>query len=183
MKLHQLEVGERGAGVVGEQQAAADRPGRVGRPRPERGRAAGRKHDCAGSRAPSRRRARRRSRGHPRSATGSRAGPPAPRSARAGPPAPTAGGRSACRSRRRRRARSRLALWPPSSPSASRPWRSASNWTPRLARSSTAAGASSQSTRAADSRTAPRPAVTVSAKCLAGLSSWASAAARPPCAQ
>ena len=41
MELHELEVGERGAGLVGEQQAGADRAARVGRALPQRGRAAG----------------------------------------------------------------------------------------------------------------------------------------------
>ncbi len=42
MELDELEVGERRAGAVGEQQAVADRAARVRRPLPERGIAAGR---------------------------------------------------------------------------------------------------------------------------------------------
>ena len=42
VELHELEVGERGAGAVGEREPLAERAGRVRRPLPERGVAAGR---------------------------------------------------------------------------------------------------------------------------------------------
>ena len=41
MKLRELEVGELGLGLAGEQQAGAERAGRIGRPRPQRRGAAG----------------------------------------------------------------------------------------------------------------------------------------------
>ena len=44
VELHELEVGERGAGAVGEGDPFAERTGRVRRPLPERGVAAGREH-------------------------------------------------------------------------------------------------------------------------------------------
>ena len=54
--------------------------------------------------------------------------------------------------------------WPPSSPSASAPRRSASKRTPSASRSRTRSGASWQRTRPALSRAAPRPAAIVSAR-------------------
>ena len=81
----------------------------------------------------------------------------------------------ACTTRRRE--------WPPSSPSASAPWRSASKWTPRCSRWRTRSGESSHSTRAADSRDSARPAFRVSRRCSSTESSSASAAAIPPWAQ
>ncbi len=45
MKLHELEVGQLGAGGVGEQQPASDRPRGIGGARPQRGGAAGGEHD------------------------------------------------------------------------------------------------------------------------------------------
>ncbi len=47
MELQQLEIGERGAGSMGEDQPDALRAGRIGRARPHRGAAAGRDHDGA----------------------------------------------------------------------------------------------------------------------------------------
>ena len=73
--------------------------------------------------------------------------------------------------------------WPPSSPSARLPWRSASKRTPSRSRSRKRAGASSARMRAAEVRTIPRPAARVSCRCSSGESSSASAAASPPCAQ
>jgi hypothetical protein len=52
VELRELEVGERGAGVAGEQQAGAERAGRVGRARPQRGRAAGGEDVARASDAP-----------------------------------------------------------------------------------------------------------------------------------
>ena len=73
--------------------------------------------------------------------------------------------------------------WPPSSPSARLPCRSASKLTPIRSSSCTRAGDSSQSTRAALGRAALRPATSVSLRCSSGESSSASAAAIPPWAQ
>src|ERR671915_1452338 len=73
--------------------------------------------------------------------------------------------------------------WPPSSPRARLPRRSASKRTPSRSRSRTRAGESSHSTRTALSRAASRPAAIVSAAWRSGVSSSASAAAIPPWAQ
>ena len=48
VELHELEVGQRGAGGVGEQQPGADRAARVGGALPERGHAAGGEHHARG---------------------------------------------------------------------------------------------------------------------------------------
>ncbi len=48
VKLHHLQVGQPRAGLVGEQQPGADRAGRIGGARPQRGGAAGRQHDRSG---------------------------------------------------------------------------------------------------------------------------------------
>ena len=67
VELHELEVGERGAGAAREQQADAQRARRVGRALPQRGRAAGGEDDRAGvdRRARPRRRRRRSARRGP----------------------------------------------------------------------------------------------------------------------
>ena len=52
MELDELEVGERRARAPGEQRAVADRAGRVRRPLPERGHAAGRQHRGRGADRP-----------------------------------------------------------------------------------------------------------------------------------
>ena len=53
MELDELEVGERGPGGAGEQQAGAERARRVGRARPQRrGAAGGEDHGAGGERAP-----------------------------------------------------------------------------------------------------------------------------------
>ena len=62
----------------------------------------------------------------------------------------------------------RRRVWPPSRPSESPPSASTSKRTPSSSRSRTLSGASSTSTRAADGRTAPRPATSVSREVLLG---------------
>ena len=139
-----------GAGGAGEQQAGAERAGRVGRARPQRGGAAGGedRRARAGDRAPSSRRRRRR--GRRRSAARRRAAPSSTSMPRVlGDVAPRAGAGSAGRSRCRPRARRGAREWPPSSPSARLPWRSASKRTPSPSRSRKRAGASSHRTSAA----------------------------------
>ena len=125
VELRELEVGEHRAGLAGEQQAGAERAGRVGRARPQRGGAAG-----GEQRAPWPGSSCRRSSATP-PCFEDRGGAVAFEDVDAGvldDGAPT----SARRIRRpvalppawmmRRR------LWPPSRPSARSPWRSASNW-------------------------------------------------------
>ena len=141
VELHELEVGERRAGGVRQQQARRRR------------RPAG--SSCATTarrRRRSRARPRRsRSRGRRRAARPTQRPPSTSSSIDAAalehvdPPDPrrrprSAGGRAAARSPRRRRARSAAREWPPSSPSARRPFRSASKRTPSRSRSVDRAG-------------------------------------------
>ena len=148
-----------------QQQPAADGPDRVGRARPQRRRAAGGEHRRRARDPARRRRARRPGSGRSPASSADRA--PAlehldPRRARR--PARSAGGSAAARSRRRRRGRSAAPSGRPRARArAARAGRRRT--TPRAdCRSSTAPGASSHRTRAADSRTAPRPAAIVSAR-------------------
>ena len=167
VELRELEVGQLGARGVRQRHAGADRAGRVGGALPERGRAAGGQHRAAGEHRP--RRARSRSR-----ATSPAQRPSSTHDRRAAVVRSSTSTRSsvaarAASSRVIRRpvalppaCTTRRAEWPPSSPSASAPWRSASKRTPRRSRSRTRSGASSHSTRTALSRAAPRPAASVS---------------------
>ena len=151
MELDELEVGQLGARGAGQQQAGSVRARRVGRARPQRGRPARGQDDGARLQ-------------HPPVVAGD--GPDAavarPRAGRApgDPRARRSAGSSTTSAESWRRMRRPVALppacatrripWPPSSPSASRPWRSASKRTPSASRSANRAGASSHSTRAAD---------------------------------
>ena len=151
VELDELEIGERGTGRVREQQAAAGGAGRIGGACPQRGGAAGASTAAA---AATRRPSWRGSRRSDRRATIT----PTARGLRGtsidGFSATERGeltGDTTAGGRCRRRGLRGGAECPPSSPSASRPRRSASNRTPSAARSRTIPGASLQRTRAADS--------------------------------
>ena len=185
VELHELEVGERGAGAAGEQQADAERARRVGRALPQRGRAAGGEDRprARGSRARPRRRRRRSARRATHSVGGAGAFED-----RRSPGVSTTTAESwrttrrpvalppACTTRRRE--------WPPSRPSARLPWRSASKRTPRRSRSPTVRGRLVGTGRVAalGARARGRRA-RCPRRCSSGESSTASAAASPPCAQ
>ena len=145
-------------GGARQQQPRAERARRVGGARPQRRGAARGEHDRARRAAPAVVACR-----GPRS--GRRA---SSRSAAARRPSSTSmRGCSATTADSSRRIRRPVALppacatrrreWPPSSPSARLPWRSASKRTPSASRSRKRSGASAQSTRAALRRTSPRP--------------------------